>query len=91
MSRAVWDKHCIRTAEEEQYRLDILNAFKRMGFDPHKPCRVVKSHPVKKYGYENKTFEDKETEVLAELENSKQKAKKIPSGNLDHLARKFKF
>ena len=65
IKRSAWDKACLRTLEAEQYRTDIFNAFKELGLDFKKPARVNKSHPTRRFGWEFKTFEEVEAEVLA--------------------------
>ena len=73
LKRSAWDKACLRTLEAEQYRPDILNAFKELGLDFKKPARVSKSHPTRRFGWEFKTFAEVEAEVLA----TKKKAIKL--------------
>ena len=70
MKRSAWDKACLRSLEEQQYRIDIKNAFKDMGGDFTKPARINKSHPTRKFGWEYKTFEEVEAEVLAKKKAS---------------------
>ena len=76
MRRKDWDKYVIRTALEEQYRALIIGAFQELGhggekygeFYYLKKARINKSHPTRRFGYEFKTFEEKEAEVLAVLD-----------------------
>jgi hypothetical protein len=76
IKRSTWDKYVIRTAQEEQYRSLIENAFLELGhggekygeFGYLKKARINKSHPTRRFGYELKTFEEKEAEVLAVLD-----------------------
>jgi len=57
ISRVKWDKVCIRTLLEHQYRLDICNLAKDLDIPNVKKSR-------KKFGWSYKTFEELESEVL---------------------------
>mgnify|MGYP003117850427 FL=1 len=57
ISRVKWDKACIRSLLEQQYRLDIYNLAKDFGISNVKKSR-------KKYGWSYKTFAELESEVL---------------------------
>jgi len=65
IKRSDWDRVCIRTLDQQQYRLDILNAFRKLGLDDHKPSRICRSHPTRRFGWEYKSFEEIEQEVLS--------------------------
>jgi hypothetical protein len=58
ISRAKWDKACISTLAEHQYKLDVINQAHDLGISMTKPSR-------KKYGWSFKTFEELEAEALA--------------------------
>ena len=57
IKRSVWDKACIRSVLEQQYRLDIRNLAKDLDISNVKKSR-------KKYGWSYKTFAELESEVL---------------------------
>ena len=65
IKRSDWDQVCIRTLDQHQYRLDITNAFRKLGLNNHKPSRISRSHPTRRFGWEYKSFEEKEEEVLS--------------------------
>ena len=58
ISRNKWDKACISTLAEQQYKLDVSNQAKDLGISMTKSSR-------KKYGWSYKSFEEIEAEVLA--------------------------
>ena len=57
ISRTKWDKACISTLAERQHKLDVKNQAHKLGISMTKPSR-------KKFGWEYKSFEELEAEVL---------------------------
>tara|TARA_Y100001938_G_scaffold47827_1_gene66629 strand:+ start:86 stop:418 length:333 start_codon:yes stop_codon:yes gene_type:complete len=57
IKRSAWDKSCIRSLSEHQYRLDIRNLAKDIDIPNLKKSR-------KKFGWSYKTFDELESEVL---------------------------
>jgi hypothetical protein len=57
IKRASWDKACIRSLLDQQYRLDIRNLAKDLNISNVKKSR-------KKFGWSYKTFAELECEVL---------------------------
>jgi hypothetical protein len=57
IKRSSWDKACIRSLEEQQYRTDINNLAKQLNISNLKKSR-------KRFGWSYKTFAELESEVL---------------------------
>lgn len=64
ISRTKWDKACISTLAEHQYKLDVKNQAHKLGISMTKPSRTLRSHPTRRFGWEYKSFEELEAEVL---------------------------
>ena len=70
ISRKKWDaitqSSSFRTAEEEQWRTYIYSSAHKHDISMTMPCKKVKSHPTKRFGWRYKTFEELEAEVLGQ-------------------------
>ena len=64
ISRTKWDKACISTLAEHQYKINIKNQAHKLGISMTKPSRILRSHPTRRFGWEYKSFEELEAEVL---------------------------
>ena len=64
ISRAKWDKCCLRTKEEFIERSNVYKRARELEIPLIKKTKILKSHPTRKFGWMYKSYEDLLDEVL---------------------------